>query len=295
MKFKKIVLLLIIPVMLFAACQKTIIEPEPEPVDPVFLNKTAQVEYTNNVYLSELADTVNYYNANQEYANITVDNVIIDDPSRLVEAFQVDDYVVFNDIVTGIDEIGKSGNEDGLVVEIIIPEDLHVSNTSLFDHAFYPVKHSEIGNVDVEGATGTDTSNWTSTSFAEGQGLDIEIDPETTVIDVAGAYITADDIVEFQDGNGSHVAISDPAGDLGQIAEGDTIQWTYASPFEYEGTTPYFNGVGSYIQTTMPSTYTEPYVNSILGNLPENYLNITFLFNDGSHIPVDFYLGKGPR
>jgi hypothetical protein len=85
-------------------------------------------------------------------------------------------------------------------------------------------------------------------------------------------------MVEFKNENGYDFPILQPV-QLAILQQGDTIPWNLRDIFYFESEISYISSEGAYYQTTIAVSYPEPYIVSILGDLPINYPNITFLYN----------------
>jgi len=75
--------------------------------------------------------------------------------------------------------------------------------------------------------------------------------------------------------------------ELGNIVIGDTITHSEAKyTFAFSTGIAYVNGIETFISTGIHSAYPP---DAVLGDLPENIPNITFLFSDNTHIPQEYY------
>ena len=294
MKNLLLVLAMIIGITFLTNCTKQQITVEEEeqnyPVIPITKDLTV-----TDILLSELVDTVIKYNELQQHYNLIIEDFIIMDSVKFTSTvFNPDDYVTFNDINTGIDEL-KSTYEN-LKANIKFLQNDTISNTfhlaTAFNYDGQGGLNPEINEIIADNPIPVDTFNIKNGIFAEEFGVLFQLNIETTIIDITDAVLTKEymnnlfyDYGEFPD-----FQIIEPTENLATIQQNDTLTWAVAKhTFDLQENITYFNNQNqAYILTSILSTYSSAFIIAMLSHYPENYPNTIFLFSDSTHIPDEY-------
>jgi hypothetical protein len=272
-------------------CTKQEIVQEEEQTNNYWYPTTKDIVITD-IPLSQLADSIEKYNTLQEYTNYIIEGYVIMDTVKYTSlVFNPNDYVTFNDESTGIEEL-KSTVTGKANIKFI--ETDTISNTfhlgSAFNYDGQGGLNPEINEILAENPIPVDTFHWETAFIAEQFELSCDINNIETVVDISSALVTKFGIEDFSNNNGWGYTVINPNGNIGSLQNNDTIQWEYAvSSFEFQTAVEYINGQGAYIQTTLGIGSSSTIINYMLGDLPENFPNISFLYNDQTIIPSEYY------
>lgn len=247
-----------------------------------------------DIPLSQLADSIEKYNTLQQYTNYIIEGYVIMDTVKYTSlVFNPDDYVTFNDESTGIEELKSTvtGKANVKFIETdTISNTLHLG--SAFNYDGQGGLNPEINEILAENPMPVDTFHWTTAKYTENNGIILLLDANKSIADISGALITKNELVDFHSNNGNNFPITIPT-ELALLQENDTIPWgTAVSTFGMDSNLPYINGVEGFIQTEIPSSYPQPYIEAIIDDEDENYPGITFLYQDTQDsIPASYYNG----